>query len=96
MASSCVWVDDRPELERSVNLPPIVVLTPHLIACNWGMVRDLFKGNLIPSHSCLIGFSQDGVERFLHLDCELPLTHCESYYKLKAIQGLIRGVLGDQ
>ena len=96
MASRCVRVDHGPEFERPVNLPPIVVLTPHLIACDWGMMRDLFEGDLIPAQPCLIGFPQDGVERFLHLNCELPLTHCESYYKLEAFQGLLWGVLGDQ
>ena len=47
MASSCVWVDYWPELERPVNLPPIVVLTPNLVACDRGMMRDLFQGDLI-------------------------------------------------
>lgn len=88
MTAGCVWIDHWSELQRSMNLPLAMMLTPNLIASYGRVMRDLFKCYLIFSHPSLIGLSEDWIKRLSHLHCKLSEADSITYYELKTFQSI--------
>jgi len=88
MSTSCVRIYDWPELERAMDLPSVMMLTPNMIACNGRMMRDLLKCYLISPEPSLIGLTENWIKGLCHLNSKLSDTESISYNKLKALQDL--------
>lgn len=82
MSASAVRSNEWSIFKCAMNRELGVVLAPHLVPGDWGMMGNLFHSNFILTQLCLEGLTQDRVEGLSHLNGKLSDANCIGDHKL--------------